>query len=216
MRQPFRSYNQAYADTQNEQMLLNLARLHNGHPPYFLAEGAINDKFTFAGSATAGGSRTGTDVGGMTRSSTYSQTASQTASNTTTVANQGTGTVANATASTSAKPPLITKTQTLTQANANTGTTSLGTTVGTVIGATLGTAANVASTIVRGGTVGATATAQDSPEFQLIPLNSDLVAKQFLQPSSTDVFFTLYQQGYPIDQLLRLLIESIESHAAQP
>src|SRR6202043_136162 len=27
----------------------------------------------------------------------------------------------------------------------------------------------------------------------------------------TDVFFTLYQQGYPIDQLLRLLVESIES-----
>src|SRR5205807_2697849 len=54
MRQEFRSYNAAYADALNEQMLLNLARLENGHPAYYLAIGAINNRFIDTASATAG------------------------------------------------------------------------------------------------------------------------------------------------------------------
>ncbi|MDB6139738.1 MAG: hypothetical protein JWO94_2810, partial [Verrucomicrobiaceae bacterium] len=76
-----------------------------------------------------------------------------------------------------------------------------------VVGATAGTAV----TAVRGSSASGNLAASSSPDFQLIPLNNDMVAKQFLEPISTDVFFTLYQQGLPMDQLLRVLVERIET-----
>ena len=170
---PFRSYNRAYADTLNEQMLLNLARLHNGHPPYFLAVGTINNRYTFSGEASGGGNWTNTDT------ATSGGSSSITSANS--VGHQ-TGT------------PLGVL-----------GVLSRGVT--SVVGATVGTAASV----VSGGTVGGKIGASNSPDFQLIPLNNDTVAKQLLEPISTDVFFTLYQQGLPIDQLLRVLVERIET-----
>ena len=57
----FRDYNTAYANALNEQMLLNLARLENGHPAYYLAIGAIDDRLTVSGSATVGSTGTYTD-----------------------------------------------------------------------------------------------------------------------------------------------------------
>src|SRR5277367_2044631 len=54
MRNQFRNYNEAYADSLNQQMLLNLARLENGHPAYYLAIGAIDQKYTFSSSTAAG------------------------------------------------------------------------------------------------------------------------------------------------------------------
>ncbi len=62
LRQPFASYNRAYADTLNEQMLLNLARLHNGHPAYFLAVGAIDNKFTFTAGLSGAGNWSDTNA----------------------------------------------------------------------------------------------------------------------------------------------------------
>ncbi len=170
---PFRSYNRAYADTLNEQMLLNLARLHNGHPPYFLAVGTINNRYTFTGETSGGGNWSNTDVTNSGSSSSVT--------NANSVGHQ-TGT------------PLGVL-----------GVLSRGVT--SVIGAT----ASAASTVVSGGNVSAKLGATNSPDFQLIPLNNDTVAKQLLEPISTDVFFTLYQQGLPIDQLLRVLVERIET-----
>jgi hypothetical protein len=51
----------AYANALNEQMLLNLARLENGHPAYYLAIGAIDDRLTVSSSAGAGDTGTFTD-----------------------------------------------------------------------------------------------------------------------------------------------------------
>jgi len=141
MHSHFRDYNAAYADALNEQMLLNLARLENGHPAYYLAIGAIDDRLTVSESAGVG----------------------------------GTGTFTESKTTTSAGP--FTR---LIQS-------------------------------VLGYNASGTATRSSSPEFQFIPLNNEAVAKQVLQPISTDVFFTLYQQGYPIDQLMRVLIERVET-----
>ena len=54
MHSSFIRYSQAYAETSNQQMLLNLARRANGHPAYFLQMGAINASFQFG--AGLGGS----------------------------------------------------------------------------------------------------------------------------------------------------------------
>src|ERR1039458_4418931 len=54
LRNQFHSYNEAYAAVLNEQMLLNLARLENGHPPYYLVIGLIDHKFTFSSQTGAG------------------------------------------------------------------------------------------------------------------------------------------------------------------
>jgi hypothetical protein len=145
MHSHFRDYNAAYANALNEQMLLNLARLENGHPAYYLAIGAIDDRLTVSESAGVG------DTGTFTESKT---------------------------------------------------TTSAGV-VTRMIQSVLGY--NASGTVTR----------SSSPEFQFIPLNNEAVAKQVLQPISTEVFLQLYQQGYPIDQLLRIMIERIETPTLQ-
>ena len=136
----FRDYNAAYADALNEQMLLNLARLENGHPAYYLAIGAIDDRLTVSGSATVGNTGSFTDQ----------------------------------------------------KTTAPAGITRL---LSSVFGY------NASGTVNR----------SSNPEFQFIPLNNEAVSAQVLQPISTDVFYTLYQQGYPIDQLMRVMIERIET-----
>ncbi|HXE42063.1 MAG TPA: hypothetical protein VN516_03475, partial [Candidatus Baltobacteraceae bacterium] len=142
MREHFGSYNAAYAEAQNEQMLLNLARLQNGHPAYYLAIGAINDRVTVSEQAGVG------NTGSFTSSKN-------------TVAPAGT--------------------------------------VTRLFQSVFGYNAN--------GTV----TRSSSPDFQFIPLNNDAVSKQVLQPILPEVFYTLYQQGYPIDQLMRVMIERVET-----
>jgi hypothetical protein len=47
MRSSFVNYSQAYAETLNQQMLLNLARRANGHPVAFLQMGSINSTMSF-------------------------------------------------------------------------------------------------------------------------------------------------------------------------
>jgi hypothetical protein len=149
----FRSYNTAYADSLNEQMLLNLARLENGHPPYYLIIGTINNKISLS-------SQTGV---GTTGNFTDSRTTAQ-------------------------------------NKQVQSG----------VLALVSRTITRVAS-VVFGYSANETVTSSDSPEFQFIPLNNEAVAKQVLEPISTDVFLQLYQQGYPIDHLLRVLIERIET-----
>lgn len=154
LRAPFRGYSRAYADAMNEQLLLNLARLDNGHPAYHLAIGTINNKMTLSAEAGGSGSQNETD------STTSSSSAESGA----------TGLVTRATRSLQ----------------------------------------QVASAVTSGSLntrVSGTAT----PDFQLIPLNNEAIAAQLLKPIPADVFYTLYQQGYPVDQLLRVLIERIEA-----
>lgn len=153
LRGQFRSYNEAYTEALNEQMLLNLARLENGHPAYYLAIGAINNRFNLTASATAG------------------TTGSLTDSKTTTDNYQRPGGVLT----------LITR------------------------------AIQFVGSRVLGYNASGTVSRSSSPDFQFIPLNNEAATKQVLDPISTDVFFTLYQQGYPIDQLMRVLIERIET-----
>jgi len=158
MRGEFRSYNAAYADALNEQMLLNLARLENGHPAYYLAIGAINNRFIDTASGTVGSAGTPAQT---TDTSTHSAP------------------FVNGTPSAIATFP---------QRVAQTITQSL-----------FGYSANAAYTHTK------------NPDFQFIPLNNEAVAKQVLDPVLPEVFFTLYNQGYPIDQLMRVMIERVET-----
>ncbi|HWA10762.1 MAG TPA: hypothetical protein VG838_15075, partial [Opitutaceae bacterium] len=134
----FATYSEAYAHDLNWQMLLNLARLDQGHPAYFMAIGEIRLSRTQAASLQGAGSS--------------SHTAAQTV------------------------------------------TSSLSRTVTNVLSGTL--TPNVSNNAV--------------PTYSIIPINSEDNAQQLLQPISIEVFNTLYQQGWPVDQLLRVLVERIE------
>ena len=158
MRGEFRSYNAAYADALNEQMLLNLARLENGHPAYYLAIGAINNRFIDTASGAVGSAGT--------------------PSQTTDTSTQNTPFVKGTPSAIATFPQRVVQavTQTLFGYNAS-----------------------------------AAYTHTKNPDFQFIPLNNEAVAKQVLDPVLPDVFFTLYNQGYPIDQLMRVMIERVET-----
>jgi len=161
----FGGFNRSYGDTLNEQMLLNIARLQNGHPPYFLAIGAITNKFTFGGEVSGGGAWSDTEGGnvGRTRGTQTSENYGQTE-----------GVLG-----------LLSKT--------------VQRTVGATVGATVGSVTN--------GNVGGGFSASSSPEFQFIPLNNSDVSQQLLQPISPKIFYTLYEQGFPVDMLMRVLVE---------
>jgi hypothetical protein len=58
------------------------------------------------------------------------------------------------------------------------------------------------------GTIGATAAT--TPSFTFIPVSDDKVAQELLQPVQEQVLYTLFQQGWPVDQLLRLMVERFE------
>lgn len=53
LRQSFNDYSSIYAGVTNRQLLLNLARAANAHPPHFLQLGLINTSFAFSSNATA-------------------------------------------------------------------------------------------------------------------------------------------------------------------
>lgn len=134
----FSDFSEAYANNMNWQMLLNLARLDQGHPAYFMAIGEVRLNRGQSASLSASGNRT---------------------RNTTEV-----------------------------------------------------TAAAVSRTVAGalGGNTHASIGATANPSFLFIPINSEEAARQLLSPISIEVFNTLYQQGWPVDQLLRVLVERIE------
>lgn len=154
LRMDFATFSDDYANNLNWQMLLNLARLDQGHPAYFMAIGEIRLSRSQTGNLQGSGSGSDTD-----------QTADA----------------------------------------LNTGTLVRNVTT---------TATNVLT-----GNLTGSATLQASPTFVFIPINSEEAARQLLAPISIDVFNTLYQQGWPVDQLLRVLVERIEvtfDHSAKP
>jgi hypothetical protein len=140
----FAAFSTAYARDMNWQMLLNLARLDQGHPAYFMAIGEIRIPRT--------------QSIGLNSSGNSSHTEGQSV----------TGTITR-------------------------------------------TVSNVLS-----GTLTPNVSANASPTFIFIPINSTETAKQLLEPISIEVFNTLYQQGWPVDQLLRVLVERIEVDLYDP
>jgi hypothetical protein len=130
MKPAFNDYSVTYAETQNRQMLLNLARLHERHPIYFFQLGQITASYTFTGTA---GFAQGTAV------------------------------------------------------RSQTGPNTVG---------------------INNATLGATLT--HNPIFTFIPLSGDNYAKQLLTPISSAVFMELFEEGWPIDLLMRTLIERVE------
>jgi hypothetical protein len=156
MRNQFRNYNEAYAESLNQQMLLNLARLANGHPAYYLAIGLIDQKYTFSSQTGAGVS------GGLQETHTSTQNTPYTAGTPSSIASFPLSVFQKVWLST------------------------------------------------FGGNGSETVNASSNPEFQFIPINNEAAAKQVLQPMDPNVFLSLYQQGYPIDQLMRIMIERVE------
>ena len=51
---------------------------------------------------------------------------------------------------------------------------------------------------------------ENDPVFQFIPVNDDTNAQLLLKPIPAETFYILYQQGWRVDQLFRLLVDRIE------
>jgi len=130
-RADYNGFNAAYADSSNHQMLLNLARLDQHDPTYFLQFGQISVSYQVSSSLNSGFSNT--------------------------VPSQATSHI-----------PVV----------GETGTIAAG--------------------------------ASTTPSFTFIPVTDDKVAQQLLLPVPPDVLYTLFQQGWPVDQLLRLMVERFE------
>ena len=122
-------FNAAYADASNRQMLLNLARLDQHDPTYFLQFGQISVSYQFT-SSLAGTS--------------------------------------NNTVPSGLRVPVVGET----------------------------------------GTIGVGASTQ--PSFTFIPVNDQLVAQELLQPVNAQVLYSLFEEGAPVDELLRLMVERME------
>ncbi len=129
-RADYNGFNAAYADSSNRQMLLNLARLDQHDPTYFLQFGQISVQYNFTGSINGG--------------------------------------VNNTVPQSTLHVPILTET----------------------------------GTISAGGST--------TPSFTFIPVSDDKVAQELLQPVPANVLYTLFQQGWPVDQLLRLMVERFE------
>ena len=129
-RSDYTGFNTAYADSANRQMLMNLARLDQHDPAYFLQFGQISVQYQLNSSASIVGNDS-------VPQSTF-------------------------------HVPFVTGS------------------------ATVGAGANT------------------TPQFTFIPVTDDKVAQQLLLPLPPEDFYTLFQQGLPVDQLLRLMAERFE------
>ena len=130
VRADFTHYENSYAVTSNQELLLNLARLEQHDPTYFFKLGQINSSYRMEASLT------------------------------------GTGQV-----STITNPP--------------------------------------ASVIPTGGGTPSLIYEND-PSFSFIPVNDQTNAQLLLQPVPENVFYSLFQQGWRVDQLFRLMVDRIE------
>ena len=131
----YNGFNASYADSANHQMLLNLARLDQHDPTYFLQFGQISVQYQLSSSLNVVGNETIPPISGTTHP---------------------------------LSSPLATGS------------------------ATLGAAAST------------------TPSFTFIPVTDDKVAQALLQPIPPEVLYSLFQQGWPVDQLLRLMVQRFE------
>jgi hypothetical protein len=127
LRVDYKKYEDAYAQSSNRQMLLNLARLNQHHPTYFFKMGQISTQYRMQAAVNGNG--------------TYSPTGYP--------AGAGGG-----------------------------GTPSV--------------------------------LYEKDPTFTFIPVNDDATAQQLLKPMPAELFYVLFQQGWRVDQLMRLMVDHIE------
>jgi hypothetical protein len=66
------------------------------------------------------------------------------------------------------------------------------------------------ATTVPTGSGSPTLLYENDPSFTLIPVNDDTNANILLRPVSAEVFYSLYLQGWRLDQLLRLTVNRVE------
>jgi hypothetical protein len=130
VRADFTHYENSYAVTSNQEMLLNLARLNQHDPTYFFKLGQINSSYRMEAALT------------------------------------GTGAV-----STVNTPP--------------------------------------ATTVPTGNGV-PTFLYENDPSFSFIPVNDQTNAQLLISPVPENVFYSLFQQGWRVDQLFRLMVDRIE------
>jgi hypothetical protein len=57
---------------------------------------------------------------------------------------------------------------------------------------------------------------ENDPAFQFIPVNDETNAQLLLKPIPPDTFYILFQQGWRMDQLMRLMVDRIEVTASAP
>lgn len=136
MRADFRGFEVAYADTSNQETLLNLARLQRRDPTYFFKLGQITSSYRMQATLTGNGNYT---AQGMTP------------------------------------------------------------------GGAIPTG---------GGSPGLLY--ENDPVFQFIPVNDDTNAQLLLKPIPAETFYILYQQGWRVDQLFRLMVDRIELTRSTP
>jgi hypothetical protein len=67
---------------------------------------------------------------------------------------------------------------------------------------------------VVSGSANLSGSAGESPQFTFIPVTDEKVAQLLLQPVDPEILYTLFLQGMPVDQLMRLMIERIEVPSA--
>jgi hypothetical protein len=130
VRADFTRYENSYAVTSNQEMLLNLARLEQHDPTYFFKLGQINSSYRMSASLNGAG-------------------------NLSTVSN----------------PP--------------------------------------ATTVPTGGGTPSFIYEND-PSFSFIPVNDQTNAQLLISPVPENVFYSLFQQGWRVDQLFRLMVDRIE------
>ena len=51
---------------------------------------------------------------------------------------------------------------------------------------------------------------EKDPGFSFVPVNDDSTAQKLLQPMPAELFYVLFQQGWRVDQLMRLMVDHIE------
>src|SRR5580704_10563066 len=130
VRADFTHYENSYAVTSNQEMLLNLARLEQHDPTYFFKLGQINSSYRMEAALT------------------------------------GAGNVATVNT-----PP---------------------------------------ATTVPTGTASPTLLYENDPSFSFIPVNDQTNAQLLISPVPENVFYSLFQQGWRVDQLFRLMVDRIE------
>jgi len=130
LRVDFKGFENAYAETSNRELLLNLARLQNRDPTYFFKIGQITSAYKMATSLSG------------------------------------------------------------------TGTYGISTSNATIGGPT------------GGGTP--SMTFENDPIFTFIPVNDETNAQLLLKPVPAETFYILYEQGWRVDQLFRLMVDRIE------
>jgi hypothetical protein len=154
LKQSFDNYSDTYAETQNRQMLENLARLSNREPIYFFQLAQISAGYTFTETASIGD----THERGLTNSP-------------------------------------------LKNAAGPTGSTGADSFASVVEGP---------MTNFRNANASIGGTAVHNPIFTLVPLGGDKFAAQLLAPIKPQIFYELFEEGWPIDLLMRVLIQRIE------